>query len=42
MDIAGVECLKQRGGHTLVGVLCLSHLSDTDPYTPFVMHMKDL
>ena len=33
---------KQKGGHTLAGVVCLSHHLDTDPYTLIVTHMKDL
>ena len=42
MVISGVECPRQRGGHKLAGVVCLSHHLDTDPYTLIVTHMKDL
>ena len=34
--------LGQRGGHTLAGIVCLSHCLDTDPHTLIVTHMKDL
>ena len=33
MVISGVGCLRQRGGHTLAGVVCLNHHSDRSLYS---------
>ena len=42
MDISGVECSRQRGRHTLAGVVCLNHHSNTDLYIHIAKCMKVL
>ena len=41
-NISAVECPRKGGRHTLAGVVCLNHHSNTDLYTHIATHMKDL